>query len=287
MQISINSSASITLDSKIQSSEFYEKAISTDETCASNYWYLGVSYLFSGREDDAQAAWFVPLSGANSDEIDTLTNELLVILDREANYQAKLLDLNKSWLIRQHSWSIAPDRVENILQLVVLANKLDLLTPELLDEWQLDLLIKTVSIGEIDESLLEETIFTLSKNIQNDLSLEIIKYCIQLFDHSRNKIITKVVVAAFDAFNQEGNGIFAIKLIEMCQTLSPDNLSVYQALVLLYSNSGSHDRSIAAAEHHYRLVSSPIDRLFGGYLIQRASLAAGNWQDGIEGKSTL
>jgi predicted O-linked N-acetylglucosamine transferase (SPINDLY family) len=42
-----------------------------------------------------------------------------------------------------------------------------------------------------------------------------------------------------------------------------------------------HAQSIAAAEDYDRLVSTPIDKLFASYMIQRSSFASGDWQDGI------
>ncbi len=273
---------SIATDNLLQSNEFYEAAIAADETTIDNYWYLGISYLLTGREDDAQAAWFVPLSAANSDEIDTCTNDLLTLLEREATSQAQIPDLEKAWLLRQHAWSLAPDRVPNILNSIVLARQLELLTADLLVEWQVDELLSTVAIDEIDGDLLEETISALLQTVHTDLSLEIIKACILLFGDSRNTVIAKVVVATFNLFYQGKLGQFAIKLAEICKSIAPDQLEVCQALVLLSSDWGLHAQSIANAEHYYQLVSSPSDKLFGSYLMLRSSLASGDWQDGID-----
>jgi predicted O-linked N-acetylglucosamine transferase (SPINDLY family) len=283
MQTSMDALNSIAVNSSsIESIEFYEAAIAADETNISNYWYLGVSYLLSGREDDAQATWFIPLSEANTDEIDTFTDELLAILDREANYQAQVPDLEKALLLRQHLWSISPDLVENILHSIALSEKLDLLTPELAIEWQFDELLKTVSVGDVDDLLLEQAIFSLLQNIQNDLGLQLIKSCLLLTGDSRCNIITKLAITTFNLSYQNDPGLFSIELVEICQSLSPDNLDVYQALVFLYSDWGLSSQAIATAEKYFQIALSPIDKLFGSYLIQRSSLASGNWQDGID-----
>ena len=84
MQISIDSSVSDAHDlsiasNSIESSEFYEAAIFADETIVSNYWYLGVSYLRSDREEEAQAAWMVPFSTATEADIEIYTNDLVAI----------------------------------------------------------------------------------------------------------------------------------------------------------------------------------------------------------------
>ena len=96
--------------------DFYEAAIATDETIVNNYWHLGIAYLLAGREEDAQAAWFVPLSTAAASEIDNLTEDLLGVLEREATYHTELPELEQAWLLRQHICTLAPDRVENIFR---------------------------------------------------------------------------------------------------------------------------------------------------------------------------
>jgi predicted O-linked N-acetylglucosamine transferase (SPINDLY family) len=281
MQISVAAPTSIATISSIQSSEFYESAIAEDENEIENYWYLGISYLLSGREDDAQAAWFAPLSAASPDEIEAITEDLLRLLEQEAIFQAQIPDFEKAWLLRQHLWSLAPDRVSNVMSLTIIAQQLDLLTDELLDEWQLLELLKGLSIGDLPNDLIAAVMAVLLEHLQTDLSLEIIESCLQLFGDSLNATITKVVVAIFNLFCQEKSGLFAVKLVEICKALSPDNVEVYQALVMLYGDSGLHAQSIAAAEHYYDMAASPIDKLFGSYLIQRSSLAAGDWQNGI------
>ena len=112
------------LNKAIESSEFYEAAISVDETVVSNYWYLGLSYLLTGREEDAQAAWFIPFSSASEAETDIYTKELLAILDREAKARSEVSELDDAWLLRQHLQTIEPENIENILQLVILADSL-------------------------------------------------------------------------------------------------------------------------------------------------------------------
>jgi hypothetical protein len=112
-------------DRSIQPSEFYEAAIAVDETIVSNYWYLGLSYLLAGREEDAQATWFMPLADADETDVDIYTDELVSILAQEAIVRAETLDLETAWLIRQHLWLIKPDLIENILALIVISHDAD------------------------------------------------------------------------------------------------------------------------------------------------------------------
>jgi predicted O-linked N-acetylglucosamine transferase (SPINDLY family) len=261
----------------IQPSKFYEVAISTDDTIVSNYWYLGISYLLAGREEDAQSAWFVPFAGANETELAIYTNELLVILEQEANYRSQVSELEIEWLIRQQIWTIKPERIENILRLIVLANALDQLTLELLIEWQVDELLETVLKGSIEDIALAQTIGALTKSLRTELSLNIIKSCLNLAGDIRYMIIPELVGTAFRLFHQQNLGLFAVRLLEVCQSVLPEDLNVCQVLTGLYSGVNFHSQAIASAEYYARLATNNFDRLFGSYLIQRSYLSAGNW----------
>jgi predicted O-linked N-acetylglucosamine transferase (SPINDLY family) len=255
--------------------QFYEEAITADETIASNYWYLGVAYLLAEREDDAQAAWFVPLSSDDPAEIELLTSDLLIVLEQEATYQAQIPDLERAWLIRQHIRILAPDRLENILKLAILAGSIGELTSEHLFEWEIKELLNTTSIGSIDEDILEQMMVTLL-DFHTQISLDIIESCIKITSADLQILIEKVVSSVFKLFYQQNLAIFAIKLGEICLNLCPDNLSVLKLLAGLYSGAWMHDRAKEVAQQYCQLAPGVCDRLFGSYLLQRAYFSAGD-----------
>jgi predicted O-linked N-acetylglucosamine transferase (SPINDLY family) len=285
------------LNQAIEASEFYETAISVDETVVSNYWYLGISYLLAGREEDAQAAWFVPFSSASEAETDTYTKELLAILDREAKARSEASDLEDAWLLRQHLRIIDLENIENILQLVILADSLDRLNAALLIEWQIDELLSSASltsglpslrdatrtaIGDIDDDLLERAIAIILQKIRTDFGLKLINSCLQLTTDSRSVIISKIVKVAFQLFYQQANiAEFSIRITEMCQSLLPTNLEICHILSCLYSGIDLHSQAMINAEYYYQHTSS-FNKLFGSYLVQRAFLTAGNWNNYVE-----
>jgi predicted O-linked N-acetylglucosamine transferase (SPINDLY family) len=288
MQISIDSSVSNANDhlitsKPIQSSEFYEAAIIADETIISNYWYLGVSYLQSDREEEAQAAWIVPFSTATEAEVEIYTSDLVATLDRAAYDRFIATDLEHAWILRQHLWAIDPDRVDNILQLIVIANSLDRLTSELLLEWQVDELLETVSIGSISDRLLDDTIASLLKQeLYTDLSLNIINNCLFLTTELRNSIAARVVGAAFEIFFQKNTGLFPVKLAEICQELIPDDLNIIQILIGLYTGVQLHSKAIALSEYYCQIVTSQSQRVFSSYLLQKSYLTSGNWENYLD-----
>jgi predicted O-linked N-acetylglucosamine transferase (SPINDLY family) len=279
MQISTDLPLSTSINRSIQPSEFYEAAIAVDETIISNYWYLGVSYLLEGREDDAQAAWYVPLAAAGEQEIASCTNDLVIILEREAIDRSKKLELETSWLIRQHLWSIAPDLVENILELIIVANTLDLLTVDLLVEWDISNSIGTVTVGNINDNLLERAIIALSQKLRSTLSLEIIESCLSLSQSLQRSVIPDLIALSSRLFYQEKPSLFPVRLAEICQLFLPDELGIHQVLVTLYSAVDLHRQAIDTAQEYDRLVTSQFDKLFASYLIQRSYLKAGDWDD--------
>jgi predicted O-linked N-acetylglucosamine transferase (SPINDLY family) len=265
-----------------QTIDYYETIIEQGDKQSHNYWYLGLAYLFNEQEIEAQATWFIPFDEASESEMASLITELSNVLDRVAIQEFDESNFNNAWLIRQHLWSFFPEQIENVLWLSILAEKLDLLTADLSIEWQIEELLKTALTGKIEAILLEQTIFAFLRKVQNDLGLRVIKSCLLLIGDSRHNTITKLVIITFDLSYSSDPGLFSIELIEICQSLSPKDLDICQALVLLYSDWGLHSKSIAAAEKYARLALSPVDKLFGSYLIQRSSLTAGNWYDGID-----
>ncbi len=257
--------------------DFYELAIAADETIVSNYWYLGIAYLLAGREDDAQAAWFVPLSTIDDlVEIELLTNDLLIILEQEATYQAQIPDSERAWLIRQHLRILAPDAIENILKLAIIAGSIGELTEDNLSEWEIEELLNSKSVGSIDADLLEQMMAALV-DIHTQISLDIMESCIRLISANHlQDLIEKVLTSAFQLFYQRNIGIFAVKMGEICRRIDPNNLSVLKFLSGVYAGVLMYDRAKEVAQQYCQLAPGLSEQLFGIYLLQRAYFSAGD-----------
>jgi predicted O-linked N-acetylglucosamine transferase (SPINDLY family) len=279
MQASISTP---TIDQSLNMIDFYEKAIAHNETIVDNYWHLGIAYLLAGREDEAQVAWFTPLASAAVCEIDILTANLIAVLDREARDRFETLELEQAWLMRQHIWTLAPENIENILNLIYLANRLGTLTEKLLIDWQVYELIQTDKLENIDDILLERVLGSLI-TIKKDLSLEIIRSCLSSVGLTRNSLIPKLMSTLFQSFNQQGANLFAVKLGEICNELQPNILGTIQVLGYFYSGVGLYQEATASAEQYCRLASGLHERLFGSYQLQRTHFTAGNWAGVKEG----
>jgi predicted O-linked N-acetylglucosamine transferase (SPINDLY family) len=266
MQNLLDPNTSILNHDKIQSSEFYEAAILADETIVNNYWYLGISYLREGREEDAQAAWFVPFDEADEIETDRLMAELLNVLSTAANFQAQCTDFDEAWLIRQHYWLLAPDR------------KLDRLTSESLIEWGVSDLLELATIGCIDEDQIERVLLALVDH-HTELSIKIINQCLKLTETKQDFIISKLIFNAFTLFHQDNILPFAVKLAENCDQIKPNNLPTLQVLIDFYLAISCYTKATETAEQYYQISTSIVDRVAGNFAIQKTQLTAGNWDN--------
>jgi predicted O-linked N-acetylglucosamine transferase (SPINDLY family) len=265
----------------LNSIDFYEAAIAADETVVDNYWHLGVAYLLAGREDDAQAAWFTPLATATENEIENLTDDLLEILETAARKQSEIPDLETAWLLRQHIWTLAPDRVGNVLRSICLARQLETLTSESLTEWQVCNLLQTSVAGSIDEALLEGVVSALI-DIKTDESLAAIQSCLAVAEPGNNQLFDKLVATLQQIFIKPGTTLFVLKLAETCNEIEPDRLAILIVLSSLYTGFGFYSKALAVAERYYQLAPGIVERLFGSYHIQRVQFTAGNWQGAQE-----
>jgi predicted O-linked N-acetylglucosamine transferase (SPINDLY family) len=257
--------------------DFYETAIASDESIIDNYWRLGVAYLLVGREDDAQAAWFIPLASATEDEVNDLTIDLIRVLEESASEQFEISDLQQVWLLRQHILFLAPDHIENICHLICVANLIGTLTPDLLVEWQAPELLQYTSLETFDADLLESVIGSLI-NIWDDLGLEIISACLQAIKSGRELIIKKLLCASQQMIGRPGSGLFRVRLVEICNRIEPNIIETVQVLTYLYSDLGLYAEAMATVEQYYELASDNIDQLFGSFIELRIRLHAGDWQ---------
>ncbi len=277
MSISTVTQNLTTLRVAVQSCEFYEAEIATNPTIISNYWYLGLIYLLVDREEEVLTTWLMPFADATEPETERYTEELISILEREANHRAEISDLENARSIRHYIWLLKPDLVENIFKSIVLAAQLDLLTDEDLINFQLRELLEATNICPISEDLVEVTTVTLAQKLHTDLSLKAIDTCLRLLGDRQIQVVSKLMMNAFELFHRCKKGVFAVGLVEICQYFSPNDLDIVQFLSKLYSATGLNAKAISTAESYALLASNSSELLFSIYLIQGANLIAGNW----------
>jgi predicted O-linked N-acetylglucosamine transferase (SPINDLY family) len=265
------------LDSVINTIDFYESQIALDETYPLNYWHLGVAYLLAGREEDAQFSWFTSLS-EDTDANSSISN-LVSFLDQTAQNLARSSNLQQAFLVRQHIQMLTDERLDNILELIVLAHETDTLTAEKLVEWQVNkLILSRASIDDIEEDLLAKFLKALVA-IAIDPSLTIIRSCLELAGKHQDRLISRTVITSFNIFHQTSHWKLAIDLAEICNQIDPDNLGTLHILSGFYSLSGIYDKALDTVNSYAKLAPGLVEKLFGSYLTQSVHFTAGNWKD--------
>jgi predicted SAM-dependent methyltransferase len=141
-----------------QITSIYEQLIETEPTNITHYWYLGLAYLLQSQEEEAQATWFLAMAQLTSDQVEQSIEELIEILDVEAQRQATLANLQTSWIVRQHIREIAPAFIGNLLHLIKLSIELGSFTPDIFRNWQVVELLRQSSSDGVDPALLSQVL---------------------------------------------------------------------------------------------------------------------------------
>jgi tetratricopeptide (TPR) repeat protein len=92
-----------------QAATFYEQAIEACPTVMSNYWYLGLTLLLQGQEEEAQATWMLAMMNGESEQIGLWTAELAQVLQAEAKRLEKVADGQTAERIRHYIREITTD----------------------------------------------------------------------------------------------------------------------------------------------------------------------------------
>src|SRR4028118_299330 len=125
----------------VQAAKLYEQAIEDEPTVRSHYWHLGLMLLLQGQEAEAQTTWLLGLAEGESEEIEQWSEELIQVLQTEADRQRDLGDYGVAWAIRQHIREINPTDINNLLHSIGLSTMLETYTgEELVDIGVIDLL---------------------------------------------------------------------------------------------------------------------------------------------------
>jgi glycosyltransferase involved in cell wall biosynthesis len=92
-----------------QAATFYEQAIEACPTVMSNYWYLGLTLLLQGQEQEAQTTWMLAMVNGESERVDFWTAQLVQVLQAEADRLEQFADYQSAQLIRQYIGDMTAD----------------------------------------------------------------------------------------------------------------------------------------------------------------------------------
>jgi predicted O-linked N-acetylglucosamine transferase (SPINDLY family) len=258
---------------------YYEKALETEPDNYHYYWYLGLAYLLQEQEEEAQTTWLFAMTQGIEEEADELIQGLVDILLTEAQRHESLGDHQKNWLIRGHLREIDPNLINNLLELIKLEINLNFFTPEKLNDWQVIELLQQSSKNLVNFDLLLEVLKKILEFSVPETETETVAFARASLAHLPSKIFIETVVPiALRKANREGEVSFAIDIIKLCLELQPNNLSLLNEQIHLYTLASNYQQALKVGYEFYERCQTLLTKLFGNYRILYTLIFSGNWQ---------
>ncbi|MBW4576224.1 MAG: O-linked N-acetylglucosamine transferase, SPINDLY family protein [Aphanothece sp. CMT-3BRIN-NPC111] len=262
-----------------QVANLYEQAIQTEPDAISHYWHLGLVYLLQGHEEEAQATWMVGMSQSTDETGERWLQELVQILDTEAQRQADLGDYETAWLIRQHLRELAPDEVNNLLHLIQLSLNLGSFTPDIFEEFQVVGFLGQCSSATVNSELLL-AVMRQSIEFSSAETLAFFEACLaHVHEPDEDEFVGTALAMAFKLCYQANQPIFAASIAELCLKFYPEYPAALQHLCGFYTNAGRHQQAIEVAKRYYSNCETVDWQIVGSYLILRSLMSAGAWSE--------
>ncbi|HIK27432.1 MAG: O-linked N-acetylglucosamine transferase, SPINDLY family protein [Oscillatoriaceae bacterium SKW80] len=258
----------------------YEQAINAEPDVKSHYWHLGLMLLLQGKEEEAHTTWLLGMVEGEPEEVDQWTEELIQVLQAEAERQEALKNYRNSWLIRQHLREIAPGNINNLLYLIQLSIELGTLSGDELNEWGIIEILRSQPPANLDFDLLMQVLRrVLDSAPLHPFSLELVKVSLA-YIREPIEFLKVVLPAAVTIAYVHRRPELAARLAEIYLEIDANNLEVLRQLSIFYQNACDFDKGIETAKLCYSLLEKIPDKVYANYLLLRGLMGAGGyWQE--------
>jgi predicted O-linked N-acetylglucosamine transferase (SPINDLY family) len=256
--------------------QFYEQAIESEPEEVTHYWHLGLAYLLQQQEEEAQTTWLVAMSQGTPEEIEQWTEELVQILDTEAQRQEALSQDELSWLIRGHIREIDPTLINNLLHLIELEIRLNCFAPEHLSDWQVIEFLQHSPLGTVDVELLLQVLAKLLEFPYRQTVAFTEASLPHVGDEPQAFIRTVMTVATQMAYDRQ-RPTYAADLTQICLKLQPQNLDLLKDLYCFYVITKRYEEALEIGNRFYESCNTISLKVFGSYLLIKLYLVRGAW----------
>jgi predicted O-linked N-acetylglucosamine transferase (SPINDLY family) len=254
-----------------------EHAVEAEPENIEYYLELGIAYILSGREEEAQTTWLCGLAQVEEIEISQWTIQLIQRLDFEAQCQAEQLHPQVSWLLRQHLRELAPAQTNNLLLLLQLELQLDQFTPAILTEWRVMTSLQQCNDAEFDAELLLEVLAKLLQFPSEEV-LAFVDACLTSPKLANDLARILYDIAYEFAARHRTNFDFVASLLERVTRLEPTHRVAWQLMAGCYQRLKQFDQAIVSAQRHFQRCETLSERYAGSCLLERIHLTAGMWK---------
>ncbi len=261
-----------------KATNLYEQAIAAEPNLKSYYWHLGLLLLLQGQETEAQMTWMLPLTEVEPEEIEFYTNELIQVLQTEAERRETKKEYSIAWLIRQHIREINPDDINNLLKLIQLSIKQESLEDTTLDDWAIIELLKQENNLHLD--LLQQVLQDFLENVPlHPSTVEFVEACLINFSHPQ-EYFWIILPAAMKIGHTLKNPKLAAQILELYLHIDTENTEALKHLATFNQNYGNYSEGIEKAKRCYSLSQTIPDKIAAIHLVLRGLMTAGGyWQE--------
>ncbi|MEA5526078.1 O-linked N-acetylglucosamine transferase, SPINDLY family protein [Nodularia spumigena] len=262
----------------IASASLYEQAIEMEPDVKSHYWHLGLMLLLQGQETEAQMTWFMALSEAGDEGQDPA--ELLEILQTEAERRITLEDYQVAWVIRQHIREIYPENINNLLNLINLAIKLEVFNEDGANLLESITHPSFIQSKNYDPNLLLDVV----KNIlvyapTEEFVINFVEGCIKYFPEALIIIEAVMSESVKISFFRKMPKL-ASRFAEVCLHRVPDNREVLTMSSYFYQACENYQQGLTTAKHCYEVVNTLAEKVCANALVLRALMSYGSyWEE--------
>jgi predicted O-linked N-acetylglucosamine transferase (SPINDLY family) len=260
-----------------QATDLYEQIIAVEPENKALYWYLGLALLLQGQEVEAQTTWLFAMANGEAQEVQHLTEELVTILETEAYRQTEMEDYTIAWAIRQHLREIAPDDINNLLQLVDLSITLNLYQESELTQLGIIEKLQTDSSLNINQDLLLHIVQKILDYAPlQSASEKLIVACVQHIDQVENFIDILIPVVYEIAYSSNEIPL-AAHYVDLGLQLAPENNELLRAAAGFYVDLTEYSKAIDYAKLCYSWSNKLSEKVFDNHIILRAMMSAGGY----------
>ncbi|MEG5056620.1 O-linked N-acetylglucosamine transferase, SPINDLY family protein [Microcoleus sp. A2-C5] len=263
----------------VQAAKLYEQAIEDEPSVKSYYWQLGLMLLLQGQEVEAQTTWLLAVAEGEPEEIEFWTQELIQVLQTEADRQRDLGNYAVAWAIRQHIREINPTDINNLLHLIGLSTLLETYTGEELVDIGVIELLKSEPANSVDFELLMQVLknvldrgsFYQSSFDFTEASTAHVKDILTFL----SILIPFVYKLSYSAKQIE----LAARFSELALVVAPKHPELLAALSCFYQDSAQYTKGIETAKLCYSVMEGLANKVYANFLIMRSLMSAGGYWD--------
>jgi predicted O-linked N-acetylglucosamine transferase (SPINDLY family) len=266
-----------------QAINIYEQAIEVEPNIKSHYWYFGLILLLQGQDVEAQTTWFMAMLEGEPEELEMWNGELVKVLQTEAERREYLEEYPISWKIRQEIKEINPQEINNLLNIVNLAIKLDTYTGDELTQLGVIEILKLEPLPEVNFELLREILQSLLDGAALlETTLNLVEASLPYFQGKLLELLKIILPCSLEIGYSQRFPKIAAKYCELYLQLDEKNTEVLFHLASFYQNCNDFEKGIKTAKLAYSLTTNLADIIFANRQILRGLMTPGGYWEEAE-----